>query len=71
MDKIAYKVNEISILENAINDLGKELDIIIHNEAEWTEKKSKIKNEIQIKKETLDQEYFKLKELFITEKKDG
>ena len=70
MDKVAYKVNEISILENAIKDLGKEMDIIIHNEAEWSMKKANIKNEIQIKKETLDQEYFKLKELFITEKKN-
>lgn len=34
MSKVEYKVNEISILENAINDLGKELDIIIHEKAE-------------------------------------
>ena len=68
-DKIAYKVNEISILENAINDLGKELDIIIHNKTEWLVKEKKVQVEIQLKKEQLDQEYIKLKGLFISENK--
>jgi uncharacterized protein YoxC len=68
-DKVAYKVNEISILENAINDLGKELDIIIHNKTEWLVKEKKVQVEIQLKKEQLDQEYIKLKGLFISENK--
>ena len=68
-DKVAYKVNEISILENAINDLGKELDIIIHNKTEWLVKEKKMQVEIQLKKEQLDQEYIKLKGLFISENK--
>jgi uncharacterized protein YoxC len=68
-DKVAYKVNEISILENAINDLGKELDIIIHNKTEWLVKEKKVQVEIQLKKEQLDQEYIKLRGLFISENK--
>ena len=69
MNKLEYKVNEISILENAINDLGKELDIIIHNKTEWLVKEKKVQVEIQLKKEQLDQEYIKLKGLFISENK--
>ena len=68
MNKLDYKFNEIKKLEIDVYDLTQELNkaLIVREEADNTVKG--IKENIELKKGTLDREYLILKDLFVSER---